>query len=526
VIALVVVVAIRGGGGPSPAPSARRVESIFQDDDHLLYASTPVVTHTLDVLAGLGVDRLRVTLLWKALAPSPTSATPPPGFDAANPYAYPAGAWAPYDRLVEEARARGIGVDFDVTAPGPQWAMARPAPAPRYADHWAPSAVAFGEFVQAVATRYSGVFPPAPGAAALPRVSFWSIWNEPNQPGWLAPQWTSGPGGAAIASAALYRDYVDAAWGALARTGHTPSRDTILIGELAPEGSEPAHPDYRSAIPPMPFLRALYCVDGAFAPLRGAAAAVAGCPRRTDPAGFVRANPGLFEASGFAHHPYSFFLAPSASMADPSFVPLSDLSRLERGLDRILAAYGMSRRLPLWLTEYGYETNPPNPCRGVSLRRQALYLDEAQYIAMRDPRVRSFAQFLLYDSLPDTSYPRSDVCRYWSTFQTGLEFADGRPKPSLAAYRLPLFLPHPALGPGRQVLVWAMLRAARGLGSQVASIQWRPSGGAFRTVARATAPAPNHVVAQTVRVPGPGLVRAAWRGPSGPVRYSRQAEVR
>jgi hypothetical protein len=112
----------------------------------------------------------------------------------------------------------------------------------------------------------------------------------------------------------------------------------------------------------------------------------------------------LFTATGFAHHPYSFFLAPGATMTDPNFVPLADLGRLEQALDRIFAAYAVHRRLPLYLTEYGYETDPPNPFRGVSVARQSAYLDEGEYLAWRDPRVRTLSQFLLYDSPPDRAY--------------------------------------------------------------------------------------------------------------------------
>src|SRR5205807_7344495 len=110
---------------------------------------------------------------------------------------------------------------------------------------------------------------------------------------------------------------------------------------------------------------------------------------------------------------------PNVAVQDPNYVPLSDLSRLERALDQIFTAYGIHRQLPIWLTEYGYETNPPNPFRGVSLRKQSLYLNEAQYLAWSDPRVRTLSQFLLYDSGPNRKF-RPGTVRYWSTFQTGL----------------------------------------------------------------------------------------------------------
>src|SRR5207253_2658121 len=121
----------------------------------------------------------------------------------------------------------------------------------------------------------------------------------------------------------------------------------------------------------------LYCVDRAYHPLTGAAPAALGCPRSGGGGAFVAANPGLFEATGFAHHPYSFLLAPTARMANPDYVPLSELGRLEGALDVIFRAYGVGRRLPLYLTEYGYATNPPNPFVDVSPALQALYLNEA-----------------------------------------------------------------------------------------------------------------------------------------------------
>src|SRR3712207_8628621 len=43
----------------------------------------------------------------------------------------------------------------------------------------------------------------------------------------------------------------------------------------------------------------------------------------------------------------------------PNEVTLANLSQLPRTLDRIFRRYGSRRRLPLYLTEYGYQTNPP-----------------------------------------------------------------------------------------------------------------------------------------------------------------------
>jgi len=156
---------------PASAHASHAPESIFQDDDSLIYADATTVSNTLDTLASLGVQRLRLTIQWNDIAPDPSSTTEPADFDATDPNDYTLAqyggspdVWAPYDRIVEMAAAHGIGVDFNVTAPGPLWAM-QPAPVTtqfgtRPANHYDPSATDFGQFVQALGTRYSGTYIP------------------------------------------------------------------------------------------------------------------------------------------------------------------------------------------------------------------------------------------------------------------------------------------------------------------------------------------------------------------------------
>jgi hypothetical protein len=488
---------------PAAATANHSQGSVFQDDQYLLYSPTQTVDSTLGTLQALGVDRVRVTVKWSAIAP----ATRPAGFDAVNPSTYPAGAWAALDRVVSLAAAHGIGVEFNLTAPGPLWAMQSGAPTAASADHWIPNPVEFEKFVQAVGIRYSGAY------GGLPRVSFWSIWNEPNQPGWLAPQSLASHGRELPASPALYRYYVQEAFTGLYESGHALGRDTILIGELAPEGYDQG--GTLTAMTPMQFLLALYCLDGEFRPLRGSAAAAIACPRSGSRAAFVRANPGLFYATGFAHHPYYFFWPPEHSASDPNFVPLANLGRLEHALDRAYAAYGVRRHIPIYLTEYGYQTNPPDPYEIVTPAQQARYLNEADYMAWRDPRVRSVAQFLLRDSLPNPAFPSSNP-DHWNTFQTGLEFSDGRPKPALASYRMPIWV---ARERGRKALVWGQARPRPHAGR--ASIEWHRGRGRWRALASVTVRGPRGFVVRWVRIPGPGYVRIEWRG-----LVSRAARVR
>lgn len=493
---------------PTLAQADHTQESIFQDDNHLLYSSTTTVDHVLGVLKSLGVNRVRVTILWKALAPDPLTRTRPAGFNASDPNAYPPANWAVYDRVLTLAISHGIGVDFNVTAPGPLWAMRHDAPTTRSADHFAPSVSEFGQFVQAVGTRYSGTFAP-PNGGLLPRVHYWTIWNEPNIPGWLAPQSRSFHGKQVENSPRLYREYVDAAFAALNTSTHTTRRDTILIGELAPEG----YPNlgFYTAMEAMRFVRAMYCVDGSYRPLRGSRALALGCPTSGRASAFAAAHPGLFGATGFAHHPYYFLFPPGYSAPNPDFVPIADLGRLERGLDRIFRNYGSRRRLPLYLTEYGYQTKPPDPHEVVSPAHQAAYLNQADFMAYSDPRVRAVAQFLLYDDGPDIRYPKSSFS-YWDTFQTGLLFANGARKPAYAAYRLPIWLPSTRVARGGRIAIWGQLRAARRGSAHTALIQWRPSHGAYRTIATVHLPASDqraYLVAH-VRIPASGAVHIAW----------------
>jgi hypothetical protein len=516
-LALCAIVVALSGLAPAVAAADHTQQSIFQDDQYLLYSPSLRVNHTLALLKDLGVDRVRVNVDWSTIAPDPLSATAPAGFNPVNPASYPAVDWAPYDRLVEYAAAYGIGVDFNLTAPGPLWAMTPGAPITRAADHWTPNAVAFLDFVYAVGERYSGTYTPPGATVPVPRVDYWSIWNEPNEPGWLAPQWRSYHGHQVLNSPRLYRTLAEYAYSALFVTGHGP--DTILIGELAPEGL--TTPGYYNATTPIPFLQALYCVDSRYRRLKRNAAAALGCPTSGSAKQFAQQYPVLFDATGFAHHPYYFHHPPAYSAPDPDYVPLSDLGRLEQGLDRAFAAYGSHRRIPIYITEYGYGTNPPNPRQNVTPAEQATYLNEADYIAWRNPRVRSVAQFLLYDSAPNTAYPKTNL-KYWDTFQTGLEFINGKQKPAFDAYRLPIWIPQFT---GSRAFVWGQVRPGPHGRVQHVSIQWRASGGRWQTLAKLSIRQADGYFTTHVRIPGAGGVRTAWRSPGGHAYFSRTAPV-
>ena len=502
----------------APASASTSQESQLQDDPLLVYKSPAQVASTLDELKSLGVDRIRVTVLWRLVAPDATSQTKPAGFDGANPEAYPAGTWNRYDTIVRLAAARGIAVHFNPTAPAPSWATGNPERTD-LEETYDPSPAEYGAFVTAVGRRYDGTYDPCAGdrycdpfalpgggtnRGPLPRVAFWSLWNEPNQAAWLSPQNDT----TRAAAARIYRGLLAAGWNGLAAAGHSPKRDTILFGELAPKGQSGA--GVSDNVKPLAFLRALYCLDANFKPLRGGAATALGCPTSSQKTAFPAANPALFSASGLAHHPYALLEPPSRVSSDKDFAVLADTPRLLRTLDGAQRAYGKKRKLGVWLTEYGYQTKPPDPF-GVPPSTQAAYLNEAEYMAYRTSRIRSWSQFLLVDDGPITSQPVNSPL-YWGTFQTGLIGLDGEHKPAYAAYRLPIFVPSPRSRSGR-FTVWGGVRPAPNGKKQRVTLQYRRGKkGSFKTLTRVKTKNARGYFTKTVRLPASGQLRFAWNG--------------
>ncbi len=508
------------GGSPAPRPPQRGAPMISIFETGQLFSDP---AGTVRLLRRLGVDVVRVDVAWSSLAPNAGSRVRPHHFRPADPAWYAAPGWAPYDAIVSDARRVGIGVDLTLGPPPPRWAAVAGAPTHNrsYAAAWRPSPAQFGAFVRAVGRRYSGAYIPPGGARPLPRVSFWSVWNEPNYGPNLAPQAIDHSN--IEVAPTLYRALLDAAWGALGQTGH--GADTILIGELAPRGLALGdEPGNFSGMVPLRFVRALYCVDARLRQFRGAAALARGCPPdAAASARFPRLHPALFEASGFAVHPYPQAFAPTVPTptvpGGTDYADLPQLPKLESLLDSVQQLYGSRPRLPLYSTEYGYKTDPPFP-GGVPPATAALYLNWAEWISWRDPRIRSYNQYLLIDPPPGAGY-----------FVTGLEFADGKPKQTFYAYRMPLFLPVASGAASQPLEVWGCVRPARFARlttrrPQVVEIQLRAVGTRdFRTVRRVELTDPYGYFDVAQRFPGSGSVRLRWSYPNGATIFSRTAQI-
>jgi hypothetical protein len=501
----------------APALASATQETVLQDDAQLF--ADP--QGTLGTLTSLGVTRVRVSVYWSVIAPNANSFTRPPGFVATDPASY-GGAWATYDAIVRAAARDGISLFFTLTGPAPLWATGSGMPSGGPYGQWKPSAREFGQFVRAIGRRYSGSYTPPGGTSPLPRVSFWSIWNEPNYGPDLAPQATSDD--KVELSAAEYRSLLDAAWRSLLRTGHRPGTDTILIGETAPRGLN--HPIGNfSGIKPLRFIRALYCVDSRYRQLRGAAAAARGCP--TTAAGssrFARRHPALFQAGGFADHPYEQGVAPNTPTigpddpktwrTDPDYADLPEVPRLERMLDRIQRLYGSHTRLRVWNTEYGYRTRPPDPRATINQATAAYYMNWAEYLSWRQKRLASYSQYLLQDPVTDQ-------------FASGLLLPNGRPKATFYAFRMPLFLPVTSARRGRRLQVWGCVRPAHVYpGAQVVEIQFQAgSKGPFRTLYTVPIVSIRGYFDVRESFSASGSVRLSWKIPSGPRIYSRVVKI-
>ncbi|HEV2821330.1 MAG TPA: hypothetical protein VGW11_12570 [Solirubrobacteraceae bacterium] len=424
-LVLLAALALSGGcgdDGAAPPPGAGPL-TVVQDDAELLYRSGDRMAAVLDDLRTAGVDWVRVTAGWSVIAPAPEGRRPPAGFDATDPEAYPRRAWDRLDRLAHMARERDLALNIDIAFWAPRWAVAQAAEASGR-ERIVPDPRHFADFAEAVARRY-------PDAAAF------TVWNEPNHNVFLLPQWKGGSGGELEpASPHVYRAMLHAA---VPRLREAAPDATVLIGATSSLGtSEPDETDDRMA--PMVFLRALACVDQALQPLRDG------------PCAGFRPLPG----DGWAHHPYGGRLAPWLPSPQVDDVRMADLARLTSTLDRLHESGRIERRLDLYLTEFGYQTNPPDPTWRVTPREAARWLAEAERIARANPRVKSVSHFLVRD-LPERE--GDTLGERWRDYQTGLYFLDGAPKPTRAAFAAPLVALEAQ--PGR-VALWGLVRPGEG----------------------------------------------------------------
>lgn len=431
------------------ATAGRTQVTILQDDALLLGGEGRSRDATLDEWRSLGVDVVKLRVNWRDLSPDAKPSDP------SDPAAYKAQEWQRYDRAIRGAKARGMEVFLMLGGHAPAWASEdSPEGLPRGVHR--PSAELFEQFVRATGRRYSGGYTVTSGeysdSVPLPRVSIWSIWNEPNLVSWLSPQ---------RQAPQLYRNLLYAGFDGLRATGH--GRDTILYGELLPfaRGNKTAGVRRR----PLEFLREVACVDRRYRPYRGSKARKRGCQR-------FRRLPG----TGVAHHPYTLAGGPRVRSPHRDDASISELGRLTKAVDKLTRKrrFASRRKQPIWSTEFGFQTDPPDPYQS-PIRRVPAYMGEAEWIAYKNRRVVGWSQYPFADDrIPDQGENR------FGGFQSGLKFENGRRKAGVYdAFRFPF---HVRRRSGSKVEIFGAARPG-GKGA-IVRIESRVGRGKWRRFAR------------------------------------------
>jgi hypothetical protein len=381
-IALTAAVILAAAGLSVPAAGAAPHMLVgLNDEANTLYGDVDV---TFPILQQLRTQVLRVNLYWGGSKYGVAQSKPANPTDPADP-AYD---WSLYDRFVRYSSQYGIRVVFSFLFT-PSWANGGK---PR---NYAPTNGSdLQKFAYAAAKRYSGSYTPpieqqdpnnSSTALPLPAVRYWTAWNEPNNPIWLAPQFS----GRTIVSAKNYVKICNAVYAGVHQTAL--ANEKVACGVTGPRGNN-ASSSSRPSVDPMSFMRALK-------------------------------RYGLKKFDVYAHHPYY-----GKRTEAPTYVPKGagtiQLGNINLLIKQLTTFWGPKK---LWITEYGYQTFPEDRIFGVTWAKQAAYLTQAFAIARRNPRIDMMLWFLLKDD--------TDIANGW---QSGLMTAALKKKPSFTAFqRLP-----------------------------------------------------------------------------------------
>jgi hypothetical protein len=370
--ALAVVLA---GVGATSAPAAKHMQIGLQDDAQFLFGN-PDVAFPYVKLLHVGI--VRANLYWGGVH-AVARRRPAHPMDPSDP-AYD---WGPYDRAVFYATQERARVLFTILAT-PSWANGN------HATSKAPTnPLDLQRFAYAAAKRYSGTFAAADGRL-IPPVRMWMAWNEPNAPAFLNPQYAIKGGKLVIQSAIDYAKICNAVYAGV--HGTLLGAEKVACGATNPRGSNNPN-SLRPSVSPLAFLRAAKAA-------------------------------GMKKFDAYAHHPY--YQRPTDSPAAvPKVSTAITLGNIDVLIKEVTRLYGPKR---IWITEYGYQTNPPDRTFGVTPAKQALYLKQAFAIARANPRIDLMVWFLLRDE-----------GRISDGWQSGLLTVSGARKPAFAAFQK---LPH------------------------------------------------------------------------------------
>jgi len=302
--------------------------------------------------------------------------------------------WKFFDDWITRAVQAGLTPVLQVRN-APRWAE-QCIPSPTNEGVCKPDPAAFAAFTKAAVRRYRGDF------GGLPAVRYWEGINEPNLSLYFEPQFEGGK----LVSPSLYRTLQNTFYTAVKSV--EPS-DLVLAPSLAPV----AYP-----IAPMRFARLLLCMKGRHDPR----------PTKGNCGGGVHFD--IFDI-----HPYT--TGGPTHQGGPDDIEMGDLAKLQEliaAADKAHRIKGDFKRTPLWITEFSWDSKPPDP-GGLRMKTETQWVAEALYQAWLH-RVSTFMWYSLDDIEPGPGQP------YANTFQSGLYFAaptvaQEQPKEAMYAFRFP-----------------------------------------------------------------------------------------
>lgn len=450
---------------PAAAHASKSQSMMFEAPRELRSDDAELRAQTLDEIKGFGVRWVRVIVYWREVAPDPNSREVP-DFDETNPSAYP--GWDKYDRMVNEIKARGMNVMLTVSGPVPRWAtqfktdnVTRPRPA------------RFEGFMEAVLKRYAT------------KVRYVSVWNEPNHPNFLQPQYSGQGDRREVISGRIYRRLFQAA---------TRARDKVrpdvrlLIGETAPRGNS-------NVAAPLEFFRNTLCLTRSWN---------------------KRSYCEELDAHAYAHHPYTTKSGPWFRPSQNDHVTIGALDRLNSALARAGEQDALHKGMDIWVTEFGIQSIPdPN---GVSETAQAEYRAVGERMGWNNARVRMFSQYLMRDSDPIEGVSAAER---FGGFESGLRNDNGNLKRSYLAFPVPMVAKK--VGRARvRTYLWGLVRPAEGAAR--VSIDYASKGGDWRYLKADTTDKRGYWQTNTTFV-NDRRYRVRWKAPDGTERVGPLTRV-
>jgi hypothetical protein len=353
----IMVVALVAGlaGTAATALAATHMQVGFFDDASFRWS--PDAATNLQEASSAGASVIHTAAGWAQIAPT----RPADAADGSDPAYH----LDDLDALVANASGLGLRVMININGT-PKWANGGQTP-----NHMPKRLADLTTFAKMLATRYNG-------HNGFGTVSLWSVWNEPNLQLFLTPQFS----GKKIVSPAEYASLYKAAYNGI-KAGNKLAQ--VAIGETSNLG-------------------------------RDTPISVAGQGQSVAPGTFARllaAQKGL-KFAAWATHPYP--TAPDAKPLEKVRYPnvsLALLPTFETNLRKLF-----HREVPIWITEYGYQTKPSQP-HGVTNAQQAAYAKQALAFARADKDVTMFIWFTFRDSSGNP-------------WKSGIEQVNGTHKPGYA----------------------------------------------------------------------------------------------